>query len=70
MRKIGEMETKEREVLFRSTAAKMGISEAVIEKKKFYRCPWAHYDIAKRGTMRLMPPEYNIPKLRDDICRI
>lgn len=35
-------------------------------KDKFYRCPWARYDLAKRGTMRLMPPEYNINKLRDD----
>lgn len=35
-------------------------------KDKFYRCPWARYDLAKRGTMRLMPPEYNIEKLRDD----
>lgn len=35
-------------------------------KDKFYRCPWARYDLAKRGTMRLMPPEYNIDKLRED----
>lgn len=35
-------------------------------KDKFYRCPWARYDLAKRGTMRLMPPEYNVEKLRDD----
>lgn len=35
-------------------------------KDKFYRCPWARYDLAKRGTMRLMPPGYNIEKLRDD----
>lgn len=35
-------------------------------KDKFYRCPWARYDLAKRGTMRLMPLEYNTEKLRDD----
>lgn len=35
-------------------------------KDKFYRCPWARYDLAKRGTMRLMPPDYNLNKLRDD----
>ena len=35
-------------------------------KDKFCRCPWARYDLAGRGTMRLMPPEYNIEKLRDD----
>ena len=35
-------------------------------KDKFYRCPWARYDLAKRGTMRLMPPEYHLDKLRSD----
>lgn len=35
-------------------------------KDKFYRCPWARYDLAKRGTMKLLPPEYNITKLRSD----
>ncbi len=35
-------------------------------KDKFYRCPWARYDLAKRGTMKLMPPEYNVDKLCDD----
>ena len=35
-------------------------------KDKFYRCPWARYDLAKRGTMKLMPPEYNVAKLRSD----
>lgn len=35
-------------------------------KDKFYHCPWARYDLAQRGTMRLMPPEYNIKKLHDD----
>lgn len=35
-------------------------------KDKFYRCPWARYDLAKRGTMRLMPPEYNLQDLKDD----
>ncbi len=35
-------------------------------KDKFYRCLWARYDLAKRGTMCLMPPAYNIEKLRED----
>ena len=35
-------------------------------KDKFYRCPWARYDLAKRGTMKLSPPEYNVTKLRSD----
>ncbi|MCR5782624.1 MAG: nucleotidyl transferase AbiEii/AbiGii toxin family protein [Clostridia bacterium] len=42
------------------------LARVVAFKDKFYRCPWARYDLAKRGAMRLMPPEYNIAKLRDD----
>ena len=42
------------------------LTRVVEFKDKFYRCPWARYDLAKRGTMRLMPPEYNINKLCDD----
>ena len=42
------------------------LTRVVEFKDKFYRCPWARYDLAKRGTMRLMPPEYNLTKLRAD----
>lgn len=42
------------------------LTRVVEFKDKFYRCPWARYDLAKRGTMRLMPPDYNLNKLRDD----
>lgn len=35
-------------------------------KDKFYRCPWARYDLAKRETMKLLPPDYNMAKLRAD----
>ena len=42
------------------------LARVVAFKDKFYRCPWARYDLAKPGTMRLIPPEYNIPKLIDD----
>lgn len=42
------------------------LERVVAFKDKFYRCPWARYDLAKSGTMRLMPPEYNIPKLCED----
>ena len=35
-------------------------------KEKFYRCPWAKYENAKIGTMRLMPPERNLAVLEDD----
>ena len=42
------------------------LARVVDFKDKFYRCPWARYDLAKRGTMQLMPPEYSLDKLRDD----
>lgn len=42
------------------------LTRVVDFKNKFYRCPWARYDLAKRGTIKLMPPDYNIDKLRDD----
>ena len=42
------------------------LTRVVDFKEKFYRCPWARYDLAKRGTIRLMPPSYNLDKLRDD----
>lgn len=35
-------------------------------KDKFYRCAWARYDLAKRGTMKLLPPDYNMAILRAD----
>ena len=35
-------------------------------KEKFYRCPWAKYEEAKAGTMKLMPPQYNLKALEDD----
>ena len=42
------------------------LARVVAFKDKFYRCPWARYDLAKRGTMRLIPPEYSLAKLRED----
>ena len=42
------------------------LTKVVDFKDKFYRCPWARYDLAKRGTIHLMPPDYNLSKLRDD----
>lgn len=35
-------------------------------KDKFYRCPWAHYEFARCGTMKLMPPEHNLSALYAD----
>jgi hypothetical protein len=42
------------------------LARVVQFKEKFYRCPWAKYEDAKVGTMKLMPiPEY-IDELRGD----
>lgn len=46
------------------------LERVVAFKDKFYRCPWARYELAKAGTMSLMPPEHNIPKLRDDYAHM
>ncbi len=42
------------------------LARVVAFKDKFYRCTWARYDLAKRGTMRLMPPKHNLAVLRND----
>lgn len=42
------------------------LSRVVKFKDKFYRCPWDRYDLAKCGTMKLLPPDYNLDKLRAD----
>lgn len=35
-------------------------------KEKFYRCPWAEYDKAVRGTMKLIPKASYLSALSDD----
>ena len=42
------------------------LEKVVLFKEKFYRCPWARYEDAKIGTMKLMPPERNLQVLKDD----
>ena len=42
------------------------LEKVVLFKEKFYRCPWAKYENAKIGTMKLMPPEKNLQVLKDD----
>ncbi len=50
-----------------SAFADIDLLTKVVEfKEKFYRCSWARYDEAKVGTMKLLPPERNLPVLRDD----
>ena len=42
------------------------LEKVVLFKEKFYRCPWARYEDAKIGTMKLMAPERNLQVLKDD----
>lgn len=46
------------------------LDKVVKFKDKFYRCPWARYDLAKIGTMKLMPPERNLQILKDDYAHM
>jgi len=42
------------------------LEEVVRFKMKFYRCPWAKYEDAKPGTLRLLPPDNNLFTLKRD----
>ena len=42
------------------------LDEVVQFKMRFYRCPWAHYEQAKPGSFRLMPPEHHLAELQKD----
>lgn len=75
MRKIALIESKEREALFRNTAAKMGISEAIIEKDfwvcymldyLFHRCAWK-VNLAFKGCTSLSKAYGLIKRFSEDI---
>lgn len=42
------------------------LDEVVRFKMRFYRCPWAKYEDAKPGSLRLLPPKHHIAELRRD----
>ena len=42
------------------------LDKVVQFKEKFYHCPWARYDLAKVGTLKLIPPERNMQALKED----
>lgn len=45
----------------------LALLERVVRfKERFYPAGSAHYELAKPGTMRLLPPEGCIPRLRED----
>lgn len=57
--------------------AKLGILDQALQdsgllnqvaafKAKFYPQKWAHYELAKLGALRLIPPDYNLKSLQRD----
>ena len=42
------------------------LREVVCFKTRFYHCPWAHYETAKPGTLRLLPPSHNRDGMQKD----
>lgn len=42
------------------------LDQVVTFKAKFYPQKWAHYELAKLGTLRLAPPAYNLKSLQRD----
>ena len=47
--------------------ADLPLLDAVVAfKRKFYRCNWAHYELATAATISLMPPEYALSALESD----
>lgn len=42
------------------------LAQVVRHKKLFYPCGWARYDLARRGTLRVVPREDRIPALKQD----
>jgi len=42
------------------------LSEVAAFKAKFYPRAWARYDLAKFGTLRLIPAEHSLPRLKRD----
>ena len=42
------------------------LEDVVAFKDRFYRCPWARYDLARPGTFRLIPNADRLPELRAD----
>lgn len=45
--------------------------DAVVRfKQKFYRCAWAHYELATTREIRLSPPEWAVPSLEADYAHM
>jgi hypothetical protein len=42
------------------------LQDVVQFKMRFYRCPWARYEDAKPGSLKLLPPEHHLAELKKD----
>jgi hypothetical protein len=42
------------------------LQDVVQFKMRFYRCPWARYEDAKLGSLKLLPPEHHLTELKRD----
>ena len=42
------------------------LDAVVAFKRKFYRCNWAHYELATAAAISLMPPEHALLALESD----
>jgi hypothetical protein len=42
------------------------LREVTAFKMRFYRCPWARYEEAWPGSLRLLPPTHHVKGLRED----
>ena len=50
-----------------SALTALSLLEQVVQfKTRFYRCSWARYDLAKPGSVRLLPPSYHLEELQRD----
>ena len=56
-------------LFIREPAARRGLMPVMVEKdwkNRFFAATWAHYDLAKPGTFRIVPPDFRLPELDRD----
>ncbi len=46
------------------------LEDVVAFKERFYRRPWAHYELAKPGTFRLIPPAHVLSAIKKDYAQM
>lgn len=62
-----DMYCMSRSSIRKNVLTQIGLLEDVVRfKEKFYRCPWAKYDEAKPGSLRLLPSAHHIEALKKD----